>query len=250
MMRILKIIASCLFIMLMRQPLAYAMPEAEYDQMLSDFPAFRQADEKLGKAWKLAKAALTEDGQKKLLAEQRKWIKNGRDEHAARLINEQGLSKIEAYTQAVDDRTAYLEALAQNHPAQMSSQRPDEIAKIHTPQLRSETDKNNERVTINHDIQSNINNFNKEKYFSGNYDQFRTELAAHLGLIMITQPDLLQVNDYVMRDIDTSDNIKQFMITSAREVNLDSLKHVAIVNVSGECQFPNDLECFLHTTIA
>jgi hypothetical protein len=82
---------------------AFALSDADHKAMLGASEEYRDADEGLNGAWKEAKKILAADEFKKLTAEQREWVKKGRDEEAKALISS-GLTKTQAYTEVTMDR--------------------------------------------------------------------------------------------------------------------------------------------------
>ena len=77
---------------------AFALSDSEYLKIKKN-PDFAKADRELTRAYNDAKDSMTKSEFSKLKNSQRQWIAKGRDQHAKILIND-GYSKIEAYTEA------------------------------------------------------------------------------------------------------------------------------------------------------
>jgi len=82
---------------------AFALSDADHKAMLAKSQEYREADEGLNGAWKEAKKILTPDEFKKLTAEQREWVKKGRDEEAKALVSG-GVPKAQAYASVTMER--------------------------------------------------------------------------------------------------------------------------------------------------
>ena len=95
---------------------AFALSDNEYAQLMKN-AAFAKADRELSKAWKAAqtKLAKNKNALNNLRKDQREWVRTGRDEEAEALMDEEGWSKLKAYTEATKARTAYLPELAQEY---------------------------------------------------------------------------------------------------------------------------------------
>lgn len=102
------IIFIILFLVLGSPCTIYALSDSEYEILKENSQEFADADKQLGETWKAVKSRLNETEAKKLLNNQRNWIKNGWDEEAGKFIKEQNLSRTKAYTQAIKDRIKFL----------------------------------------------------------------------------------------------------------------------------------------------
>lgn len=96
---------------------SYALTDAEYKELLLSSANFTNADTRLKQVWKELNSSLKNRGLnaelKKLLSQQRKWIREGRDIEARKYLK-QGYSYADAYTTATSNRAAYLEERLNN----------------------------------------------------------------------------------------------------------------------------------------
>ena len=76
---------------------AFALSDSEYKKFMKNAD-FAAADKELTKAYKEAKKIMSKDDFEELKEEQREWVKSTRDEEAEELIEEDGLSRVKAYT--------------------------------------------------------------------------------------------------------------------------------------------------------
>ena len=90
---------------------ALALSDAEYTELSRTSPYFRDADNDLTQTWKETTASLSPKDKKKLLQEQRQWLKSERDKEAQDLMR-QGIRKDCAYAKAIRSRIASLRAFA------------------------------------------------------------------------------------------------------------------------------------------
>ena len=91
----------------------FALSDAEYRQMRSSSPEFKQADRELGAIWKrIMKLAKGADRQN-LLEDQRVWVSWGRDE-SAQAFMDAGLGRTFSYTRATIKRVHQLQAVEHN----------------------------------------------------------------------------------------------------------------------------------------
>ena len=92
------------------------LSDAEYKQMLKDYPDFARADKALNAAWARAKKNMNANDFEALKREQARWISSERDKQASELMVEDdleaGYSKPEAYTIATRARANYISHLA------------------------------------------------------------------------------------------------------------------------------------------
>ena len=86
-----------------------ALSDAEYMALKQSSPGFREADSELGQIWKRLMKIAKGEARKRLLEDQRYWIKTERDEWAAEFM-EVGLGKGFAYERATIRRIHQLEA--------------------------------------------------------------------------------------------------------------------------------------------
>lgn len=92
---------------------AHALSDRQHRRMLRDSPAYARADAELGRAWKALRESLDTDGPewRRLLAEQREWLRSGRDREA-RALRGDG-SEADGYAAAARERAAYLREQAE-----------------------------------------------------------------------------------------------------------------------------------------
>ena len=116
---------------------AFALSDNEYAQLMKN-AAFKRADQALSKAWKAAQTKLSKNKNAldKLRQDQREWIKNGRDEEAEALMDDNGWSKLKAYTEATKARTEYLPKLAQEFLGGSAKAEPKVKAQAQEPQAK------------------------------------------------------------------------------------------------------------------
>ena len=86
------------------------LTNTQHLQFMKSSAAYRAADERLTAAWKQVKNRLSPKRFQVALAEQRAWVKTGRNDAASRLSG--GLSPVEAFTQVTEERAWELERLA------------------------------------------------------------------------------------------------------------------------------------------
>ena len=101
-----RILAAAALALVIAQP-GFALGDAEHKTMLAQSQEYREADEGLNGAWKEAKKMLPADEYKKLLADQGRWVKTGRDAEAKAQIDA-GTSKVDAYANVTMDRIRYV----------------------------------------------------------------------------------------------------------------------------------------------
>lgn len=101
---------------------SYALSDTEYKEMLNYSSNYANADARLRQVWKNLSSALKNQGMdyelrgknpQSLLAQQKKWVKSGRDIEARNYIN-QGYNRADAYANATLNRASYLEQILNN----------------------------------------------------------------------------------------------------------------------------------------
>ena len=105
-------------------PSAHALSDAQHRRMLKTSPAYAQADAELGQAWRALRETLARSGLKdrfdggtnppaqgSILAEQREWLRSGRDREAKALRGEG--SEADGYAAATRRRAASLREQAE-----------------------------------------------------------------------------------------------------------------------------------------
>ena len=70
---------TCLFLIFAINVYSAKLSEQEYTHLLNTSSKFKESDKKLNETWKLLNEFLTPEQKKRLLIEQRKWLKEGRD---------------------------------------------------------------------------------------------------------------------------------------------------------------------------
>lgn len=105
-----RFVSALALIFLLTVP-AFALTDAEYLKMRKSNSDFARADRNLNQAWSKLKRSLPKSVFNKLDKLQREWVKSGRDEEAASLMNE-GYSRMEAYTMVTADRADSLPKIA------------------------------------------------------------------------------------------------------------------------------------------
>ena len=91
---------------------AFGLSNTEYLRMRRSNVDFARADRKLNQVWTNLKRSLPKKIFTQLDKLQREWVKSGRDEEAAALMDE-GYSRMEAYTIATNDRAKSLPEIAE-----------------------------------------------------------------------------------------------------------------------------------------
>ncbi len=89
---------------------ALALSDKEYRQMKKSSPSFAGADKELNQVWKEALKVLGKTELNELKQQQKKWTASGRDQDAKRHI-EEGMTRVEAYTAATNDRVHVLRVI-------------------------------------------------------------------------------------------------------------------------------------------
>lgn len=105
-----RIISALMLALLLCAP-AYSLSDSEYLRMRKSNADFARADRRLNQVWARLKKSLPKSIFTQLDKLQREWIKSGRDEDAATLMDE-GYSRVEAYTIATNDRADSLPKIA------------------------------------------------------------------------------------------------------------------------------------------
>lgn len=106
MRRILSFMVVLLFIVCFTSG-AMALSDSEYRSLMKN-QAFANADRVLNAAWAEAKDVLYGSDFDNLKRNQQRWIKSGRDSEAKYFMQNQGLSKVEAYAKVTSVRANYI----------------------------------------------------------------------------------------------------------------------------------------------
>ncbi|MBQ3403111.1 MAG: DUF1311 domain-containing protein [Synergistaceae bacterium] len=107
----MKRILTALTLIFLLAGSAFGLSDKEYLSMKRNDPDFAEADSALTETWNRIKDEITRPAQSAfeiLKAEQREWIRSGRDNAAKRYMRK-GSSRTEAYTMATYDRMKELE---------------------------------------------------------------------------------------------------------------------------------------------
>ena len=107
----MKRFVSALMLALLLCAPAYSLSDSEYLRMRKSSADFARADKRLNQVWARLKKSLPKNVFTQLDKLQREWIKSGRDDDAAALMDE-GYSRVEAYTMATNDRADSLPKIA------------------------------------------------------------------------------------------------------------------------------------------
>ena len=106
-----RFVTALLMMMLMISP-AFALSDSEYLRMRRSSADFAQADKRLNNVWNRLRRTLPKRVFTQLDRLQREWVKSGRDDEAAALMDD-GYSRTEAYTMATNDRAEALPKIAE-----------------------------------------------------------------------------------------------------------------------------------------
>lgn len=104
------LIFTCLSLIFSINAYSEKLSEQEYKHLLNTSSKFKEADKKLNESWKLVNEFVIGDEKNKLLIEQKKWLKEGRDLEAQTYI-EKGLNKEDAYIEAINQRRSQLQLI-------------------------------------------------------------------------------------------------------------------------------------------
>ncbi len=91
----MKRILSAALLTLILAGVAFGLSDKEYTRMKKSSKAFREADKFMNECYKECRQTLPRSEFETVAKEQREWIKSGRDEDAAALMDE-GYSRAEA----------------------------------------------------------------------------------------------------------------------------------------------------------
>ena len=107
-----RFVTALLLLLLMLSP-ASALSDSEYLRMRRSSADFSQADKRLNNVWNRLRRTLPKRIFTQLDRLQREWVKTGRDDEAAALMDD-GYSRTEAYTIATNDRADALPKIAED----------------------------------------------------------------------------------------------------------------------------------------
>ena len=105
-----RLISALTLIFLLTVP-AFGLSDSEYLRMRKSSSDFARADKRLNQVWANLKKSLPKNVFTQLDKLQREWVKSGRDDEAAILMDD-GYSRMEAYTMATNDRADALPKIA------------------------------------------------------------------------------------------------------------------------------------------
>lgn len=106
-----RIFASVFVLIIAFSSCAYALSDSEYKEMMKN-KEFAEAEKELNAVWAKLKKELPRNAFELLQADQRQWLGRKRDDNAKALIDEGGMSKIEAYTSETLNRAEFLPSIA------------------------------------------------------------------------------------------------------------------------------------------
>ncbi|MBR1438865.1 MAG: DUF1311 domain-containing protein [Synergistaceae bacterium] len=106
-----RFVSALTLVFLLTLP-AFALSDAEYLRMRKSSSDFARADKRLNQVWANLKKSLPRSVFTQLDKLQREWVKSGRDDEAASLMDD-GYSKAEAYAIATNDRADSLPKIAE-----------------------------------------------------------------------------------------------------------------------------------------
>lgn len=86
---------------------AAALSDPEYREMMNE-PEFAVADRALNEAWAEAKRSMPKSAFEDLKKQQRDWNAGGRDTEARSLMDEGGMTALQAYTEVTNHRAAHI----------------------------------------------------------------------------------------------------------------------------------------------
>lgn len=135
----MKRLVSVLALIFLLSVPAFGLTDAEYLRMRKSNADFARADRQLNQVWSRLKKSLPKNVFTRLDKLQREWVKSGRDEEAASLI-EEGYSRMEAYTMATSDRADSLPKIADDIRRDLRRKRNNEPA---APQPKNTQPKRN-----------------------------------------------------------------------------------------------------------
>ena len=107
----MKRFISALLLAAMLSGSAFALTDKEYLSMKKQDESFRKADRRLNEIWREIKSVTPAKDFKAIEKDNASWIKTGRDEAAKFFINNYGLDKAGAYTEATNQRITYLSGI-------------------------------------------------------------------------------------------------------------------------------------------
>lgn len=102
------------FVIFFPHQASYAISESEYESLLKNSSILREADNNLNDYWKEVWNSLEGDYKRQVLADQRLWVKTGRDEAAEKYIA-QGMDKASAYAKSIQERINQLRVIKENN---------------------------------------------------------------------------------------------------------------------------------------
>lgn len=135
----MKRLVSVLALIFLLSVPAFGLSDSEYLRMRKSNADFARADRNLNQVWSRLRKSLPKNVFTRLDRLQREWVKSGRDEEAASLM-EDGYSRIEAYTMVTNDRADSLPKIADDIRRDLRRGRNNEPR---TPQSKNTTPKRN-----------------------------------------------------------------------------------------------------------
>ena len=105
-----RFVSALMLVFLLTLP-AFGLSDSEYLRMRKSSSDFARADKRLNQVWANLKKSLPRSVFTQLDKIQREWVKSGRDDEAASLMDD-GYSKAEAYAIVTNDRADSLPQIA------------------------------------------------------------------------------------------------------------------------------------------
>ena len=172
-----KTFASVLLFILALSSCAYALSDSEYKDMMKN-KEFAEAEKELNTVWAKLKKELPKNAFELLQADQRSWLGRKRDDNAKALIDEVGMSKVEAYTSETLNRAEFLPKIADEC---YLTTNPDGIQGWYVEHaVNSEeeigtlaikyTDKKNGKVHVSFEVAYQVNPDSPESYNMGSWE--------------------------------------------------------------------------------
>lgn len=194
-----KIFALILVLVISFSSCAYALSDSEYKDMMKD-KDFAEADKELNAVWARLKKELPKNAFELLQADQRQWLGHKRDDNAKALIDEGGMSKVEAYTSETLDRAEHLPEIADTcylltNPDGIQGwyveHAVDSEEEIGTLGIKY-TDKKNGKVIASFEVAYQVNPDSPESYSQGLWEaEGKFEGGNTLKLIDKEYPDCI-----------------------------------------------------------
>ncbi|MBQ3396039.1 MAG: DUF1311 domain-containing protein [Synergistaceae bacterium] len=171
-----KIFALMIILVILFSSCAYALSDSEYKELLKN-KEFAEAEKELNAVWAKLKKELPKNAFELLQADQRQWLGRERDDNAKALIDENGMSKAEAYTSETQNRAEFLPSIAdecylvtnpdgiQGWYVEHAVNSEEEIGTLGIKY----TDKKNGKVHVSFEVAYQVNPDSPESYHMGSW---------------------------------------------------------------------------------